>query len=195
MACCNGIWKFQRNPLSNFYLQPMHPILQTHRLSLRRFTNSDEDAAFILSMNSQPEVLKYLHEPLLKDLDHAKEVLQSIILPQYENNLGRWAVHTKDNNEFIGWCGLKYRSETEDIDLGYRFLPSAWGKGYATEAAKACLDFGFKTLNLEKINACAHINNIASLTVLEKIDMLYTGDDIIDDCPVKSFEALRLNYV
>lgn len=173
----------------------MHPILQTPRLSLRRFTNNDEDAAMILSMNSLPAVLQYLHEPLLKDLDHAKEILQQHILPQYENNFGRWAVHIKESNEFIGWCGLKYRPEIKDIDLGYRFIPSAWGKGYATEAAKACLDFGFKTLNLEKINACAHIDNIASLAVLEKIGMLYTGDDIIDNCPVKCFEALRLNYV
>lgn len=177
------------------YLCVMYLILQTPRLLLRRFTNSDEDAASILSMNSLPEVLQYLHEPLLRDIDHAKEILNGHILPQYQNNLGRWAVHLKETNEFIGWCGLKHRPERNEIDLGYRFLPSAWGKGYATEAAKACLDFGFETLQLEKINACAHIENIASLAILEKIGMQYTGDDIVDDCPVKCFEALRLNYV
>lgn len=169
----------------------MDIILQTPRLLLRRFTNSDADAALTLSMNSLPEVLQYLHEPLLKDLDHAKEILQDVILPQYENNLGRWAVHIKETNEFIGWCGLKYRPERNETDLGYRFIPSFWGKGYATESAKACLDFGLETLKLEKISACAHIHNIASLAVLKKIGMHYTGDDIIDDCPVKCFEATR----
>lgn len=172
----------------------MNIILQTQRLILRCFTSSDADAALILSMNSLPEVLQYLHEPLLKDLDHAREILQTIILPQYENKLGRWAVHTKDNKEFIGWCGLKYRTEREDIDLGYRFIPSFWGKGYATEAATACLEFGFRTLQLEKITACAHIHNTASLAVLEKTGMQYRGEDIIDDCPVKCYEATRQNY-
>lgn len=191
MVCCNGNLKFQTNPLGNFYLHSMHLILQTPRLLLRRFTNSDEDAALVLSMNSLPEVLQYLHEPLLKDLDHAREILQQHILPQYENNLGRWAVHLKDSNEFIGWCGLKYRPEREEIDLGYRFLPSAWGKGYATEAAKACLDHAFTVLDLKKVNACAHIENIASLKVLENIGMRYTGDAIIDDCPVKCFAAFK----
>ena len=165
----------------------MQFILQTSRLILRRFNNDEADASLLLSLNSQPEVLKYLHEPLLQDLDHARDILQRIILPQYENNLGRWAVHIKESKEFIGWCGLKFRPERKETDLGYRFLPSAWGQGYATEAAKACLEYGLTTLQLERINACAHIENMASLAVLQKIGMQYTGDGIIDDCPVKCF--------
>jgi RimJ/RimL family protein N-acetyltransferase len=165
----------------------MQPILHTPRLSLRQFTGNDEDAALILHLNSQPGVLKYLHEPPLKDLAHARQVLKEIILPQYENKLGRWAVHLKSNNEFIGWCGLKFRPERNETDLGYRLLPAAWGRGYATEAASACLEYAFNVLHLEKINACAHVENIASLAVLENIGMKYSGEDIIDDCPVKCF--------
>lgn len=165
----------------------MHIILQTPRLLLRRFTNSDDDAALILHLNSQPDVLKYLHERTLTDVADAKNIIETVILPQYENNLGRWAVHLIETNEFIGWCGLKYRPERKETDLGYRFLPSAWGKGYATEAAKACLDYGFEKLFLSKINACAHEENLASLAVLEKIGMQYTNDELIDECPVKCF--------
>lgn len=172
----------------------MQPILHTSRLSLRQFTGNDEDAALILHLNNQPGVLKYLHEPPLKDIAHAGQILKEIILPQYENNLGRWAVFLKDNNAFIGWCGLKYRPERRETDLGYRFLPSAWGKGYATEAAKACLQYGFEKLGLEKINACAHVDNTASLNILQKLGMQYTRHETIDDCPVKCFVAIRDNY-
>ena len=66
----------------------MHIILQTSRLILRRFTDSDADAAFILELNSNAEVLKYLHEPLLQDEGHARTILQTIILPHYQKKPG-----------------------------------------------------------------------------------------------------------
>ncbi len=163
----------------------MHLILQTPRLYLRRFTLAD--APLVYQLNSKPEVLQYLHEPIVKDEAHATEVLANIILPQYEKKLGRWAVHLKDGDEFIGWCGLKFRPERNEIDLGYRFLPVHWGKGYATEAAKYTIEFGLNNLQLKTINACAHIENTASLHVLQKIGMVYIKDDVVDDCPVKTF--------
>ena len=78
-------------------------------------------------------------------------------------------------------------AELELIDLGYRLLPKAWGKGYASEAAGHTLTFGFRQLNLPVISACAHIENIASIHILEKIGMEYTGEGIVDECPVKNF--------
>ena len=165
----------------------MKVIFETNRLVLRQFTETD--AALLLSLNSDPEVLKYLHEPLLENKEHALEIIQTIILPQYEKNLGRWAVHTKENNEFIGWCGLKFRPELNKTDLGYRFKKSFWGKGYATEAASHTLDHGFKKLDLEKITAVAHIENLASINVLQKIGMKFIGESIVDDCPVRMYVA------
>lgn len=149
----------------------MHIILETPRLILRRFTDSDTDAALLFLLNSDPEVVKYLHEPVLQNEAHAKDILSNIILPQYEKNLGRWATHTKDNNEFIGWCGLKYLPQREETDIGYRFIKTAWGKGYATEAATGTLAYGFKQLHLKSIIGRAHIENTVSQKVLEKIGM------------------------
>jgi len=165
----------------------MQIIFETERLVLRRFTEAD--TGLLLYLNSDPEVLKYLHEPLLKDEAHALEILRTIIFPQYEKDLGRWAVHTKEKNEFIGWCGLKFRPEINETDLGYRFIKSTWGKGYATEAASATLDHGFKKLKLPLITGRAHIDNIASIKVLEKIGMQYIGEGIVDDCPVRTYTA------
>lgn len=113
----------------------MHIVFQTPRLILRQFT--EEDAPLILKLNSDSEVVKYVHEPILESEEQAKNIIVSIILPQYENNLGRWAIHKKVTNEFIGWCGLKYLADKNEIDLGYRILQNEWGKGFATEAAIA----------------------------------------------------------
>ena len=163
----------------------MHIILETPRLILRQFT--EEDAPLVLQLNSDPEVVKYVHEPILETEEQAREILISRILPQYKKDLGRWAIHIKDNKGFIGWCGLKYRPELDEIDLGYRLSQKAWGRGFATEAAQHTLDHGFKTLKLEVITGRTHIENMASIKVLEKIGMNFIGEGIVDDCPVRTY--------
>ena len=163
----------------------MQIVFETPRLILGQFIEAD--APLILQLNSDPEIVKYVHEPVLTTLEQAKKIIVDIILPQYKNNLGRWATYTKSNNEFIGWCGLKYRPELDEIDLGYRLKKSAWGKGYATEAAKHTLDHSFNKLDLKLITGRAHIENIASIKVLEKIGMHFISEGIVDDCPVKTY--------
>jgi RimJ/RimL family protein N-acetyltransferase len=156
---------------------------------LRQFTEAD--ASLIHLLNSDPEVIKYVPEPLLKSKEEAKEIIRQIILPQYKNNLGRWAILTKSNTEFIGWCGLKYLEDDDEIDLGYRFFKTAWGKGYATESAKYVLDHGFNRLHLKEIMGKAHIENIASINVLQKIGMQFIKDIVEHDSLVKVFHAVN----
>ena len=57
----------------------------------------------------------------------------------------------KSTNKFLGWCGLKYDKNLDETDIGFRFLEEHWNKGFATESAKACIDFGFENLNLKSI--------------------------------------------
>ncbi len=152
------------------------------------------DAPLILRLNSDPEVLKYLHEPALRDETHATEILEKVILPQYIRfNLGRWAVELKADNTFIGWCGLKNRPEIDEVDLGYRLMQPFWGYGYATEAARHCLHYGFTTARLPVITGRTHTDNTASLAILQKIGMQYIKDEMEDDCPVKIFRAFNPN--
>ena len=169
----------------------MHIVFETPRLILSRFT--EEDTSLILLLNSDPEVVKYVHEPTLETEEQARNIIISIILPQYNNNLGRWAMRTKANDEFIGWCGIKYRPEMDEMDLGYRLKQAAWGKGFATEAAQHTLAYGFSTLNLQLITARAHIENTASQRVLEKIGMNFIAEGIVDNCPVKTYTLANLN--
>lgn len=165
----------------------MDIVLQTERLMLRRFTMSD--AALLLELNSDPEVVKYVNEAPLKNEADAKAIIKDIILPQYANNLGRWAVHLKTNAEFIGWCGLKYVEANDEIDLGYRLMKTYWSKGYATESAAATLKYAHTKLNLPIVFGKAHIENIASHKVLEKIGMQFEKEDIEDNCPIKIYRS------
>lgn len=154
----------------------MKKILETERLYLREFTL--DDAQLLIDLNSNPEVTKYTGDALLLDLDVSKRILTEIILPQYSNKIGRWAVHLKSNDEFIGWCGLKYLVETDEVDLGYRFFKEHWGKGYATESARVVLDYGVNTMKLKNIKAQAAKENSASLNVIKKLGFTYLKDDV-----------------
>ena len=167
----------------------MHIIFETPRLTLRRFT--EEGAALLFYLNRDPEVIKYVHELPLETEEQALNIIKSIILPQYENDLGRWAIHIKENMEFIGWCGLKFLPKNDEIDLGYRLIKKEWGKGFATEAAQHTLEYGFNKLNLELITGKAHIENTASLNVLEKLGMQFIRKEVEDNCPIKIYTKGR----
>jgi RimJ/RimL family protein N-acetyltransferase len=169
-------------------------IIETERLLLRNFT--EEDAELIYRLNLDPEVTRYTGDPV-RDKEHASEILEKTILPQYAlYGHGRWAVHTKPGHDpiaigFIGWCGLKYRPEVNEIDLGYRFMKDTWGRGYATEAAYASLRFGFEKLGFKRIVGRALPGNIASIRVLEKCGMIYIGEEVIEGLLHKTYEAIN----
>ncbi|MES2005141.1 MAG: GNAT family N-acetyltransferase [Bacteroidota bacterium] len=165
----------------------MKIILASARLFFREFTT--DDAPLLLLLNSDPEVVKYVHELPLTDEATALGTLTKNILPQYaQNGFGRWAVHLKENNAFIGWCGLKFRPERDEIDLGYRFIRKYWGQGYASEAAKACIAFGFAQYHIPLLTAMAHIENTASLKVIEKCGFQFRQFEEVDSCPVKVYQ-------
>lgn len=167
----------------------MNVIIETERLLLRTFT--DHDARLIYELNKDPDVTRFTHD-MVNDLAHAEEILAKKIFPQYAlYNFGRWAVHLKSTLEFLGWCGLKYRSELNEIDLGYRFKKEFWGKGFATEAAYASIKYGFEKINLQRITGRAELHNTASWKVLEKCGMTYIGEQEVDGYPVKTYEIFN----
>jgi len=149
------------------------PLIETPRLILREFTV--DDAYKIWELNSDPEVIKYTGDPPFESVEYAKDFLNNY--KDYENNgFGRWAVIKKNSNTFLGWCGLKL-NEQNLIDLGFRFFRREWNKGYATEAAKACLEYGFMELNINEIIGRVAMKNTGSIKVLEKLAMEYWKND------------------
>ncbi|WP_321297437.1 GNAT family N-acetyltransferase [Marinifilum fragile] len=115
----------------------MKVVLETERLRLREFTPKDAQSMF--DLNADPEVIKYTGDLPFESVEQAKAFLQNYN-DYKKNGFGRWAMITKVENEFIGWCGLKLNEE-ELIDLGFRVFRNHWNKGYASETAKACVQF------------------------------------------------------
>lgn len=153
------------------------PII-TERLILRKITHEDLDNMFLLDSN--PDVMKYVGmKPLTKKEESVKVITH--IISQYENNgTGRLAVIEKETNKFIGWSGIKFLTEEVNgfknvYELGYRFLPDFWGKGYAKESAIASIDLGFNQLNAEKIYAYADVENKSSNHILTKLGFKNKG--------------------
>jgi ribosomal-protein-alanine N-acetyltransferase len=165
-------------------------ILETERLRLREFTLSD--AQFVFDLNDDPEVIRYVSDPACKDLDAARDVLETIILPQYTKYaLGRWAVELKESGEAIGWCGIKFLADSGEYDLGYRYFRKHWRKGYGFEAAAASLEFGHSIKGLKKIVACAAVDNLGSIRVLEKIGMKFQAPGFDHDEPISIYASER----
>ncbi|MBG0506940.1 GNAT family N-acetyltransferase [Elizabethkingia anophelis] len=151
----------------------MKPILETERLLLREL--NPDDAGDFFNLNENPNVIKYTGDKAFQNIDEAREFLENY--QDYRlNGYGRWAVMSKVNNEFLGWCGLKYNSSTDETDVGFRFFEHYWNKGFATESVGACIDYGFKSLNLNAVVGRAMQDNTASVKVLEKLGMNYVRD-------------------
>jgi len=147
----------------------MSYLFESERLRFRELTLDDSENLYLL--NKDPEVIKYTGDPPFETVEDAQLFISNY--KEYTlNGYGRWVVEVKTDGRFIGWSGLKL-NEISKIDLGYRYLKSEWGKGYATEAAQACLQYGFMTLDMTEIIARADKENLASLKVIEKIGMQY----------------------
>jgi len=151
----------------------MKLIIETERLILREFLESD--AKWMYGLNADPDVVRYTGDPAFESIDEARFFLENYS-DYTRNGYGRWAVILKDTNEFIGWCGLKLNEE-DFVDIGFRFFKKHWAKGYASEAAKATLEYGFQTLNFDEIIGRAVADNLASLRVLEKLNMKFLKQD------------------
>ena len=146
--------------------------IETERLILREYTQHDAPAFFAL--NSDPQVMRYVPDEPMVSVEQAREILRSHPITDYkERGFGRFACILKATGEHIGFSGLKYLKEINDVDLGFRFVPSQWGKGLATEAALASIRYGFDELKLDRIVGLAETENRGSIRVLEKTGMQF----------------------
>ena len=147
-------------------------ITETERLYLRQLTV--DDAEDIYRLNLDPDVIRFTGDRAFRSTEEAKHFLERY--DHYQKyGFGRWAVIEKNDDELIGWCGLKYSPVLAEHDIGFRFFKSCWNQGYATEAALASINHGFEKLNLQSIVGRAMKENTASVSVLEKIGLSFVG--------------------
>lgn len=144
--------------------------LETERMALRRFTEADVDN--LVALDGDPAVMRFLNggKPT------PREVIQSETLPRFLSSYERydgygvWAAVEKASGDFLGWFSLRPPdgAVTGEVELGYRLRRSAWGKGYATEGARALIRKGFTELGARRVVAQTMTVNLASRRVMEK---------------------------
>lgn len=146
--------------------------LETPRLILRPFALDDLEAYY--QLGASPVLMRYVGGKTLGSRDEARQLMLAATLRDYEvHGYGRLAVIEKATGALIGFCGLKNDPVLGETDIGYRFLEPSWGKGYATESAKAALQHGRAVLRLPRIVGVVHPENVASVGVLKKLGLVY----------------------
>lgn len=142
--------------------------LETERLLIRSFEEADIPA--YAEIVADPRVTRYLGDGRAHSHEEAAAYVRDCIALETEIGMSRYAVVLE--GELIGFCGFK--PEGEHIDFGWRYAHRHWGKGYATEAARAVLRYGLEELDLRGIVAVAYEANVASVRVIEKLGFRFT---------------------
>lgn len=150
--------------------------LETPRLILRQWEQKDHEP--YISLNADPEVMEFF--PSVKTPAETLAQIKKISAYIDQHGYGFFAVERKDNHQFIGFAGICEPGFeayfTPCIEIGWRLSKENWGQGFATEAALACLDFGFNKLNLNEIYSFTSIHNKPSEKVMQRIGMSKTGE-------------------
>jgi ribosomal-protein-alanine N-acetyltransferase len=153
--------------------------IETARLLLRPFQESDAEYAH--AWFSDPEVMRFFGYGPFVSVGETVEKIRQYRAHHEKHGFGKWVVLERVTGGAIGDAGLTRRNETGEIQLGYKFASLYWGRGFATEAAQACIKFGFAQLALPRITAFVHPDNVASIRVLKKAGFSYFGRDRIKD--------------
>lgn len=150
----------------------MEIAIETARLLIRELQPTDVEGMF--DLDSNPEVHQYLGKHPVQSREETLGVIDFIRQQYIDNGIGRWVMIDKETNDFIGWTGFKYVTDLTNnhinyYDLGYRLRQKYWGKGIATEAAIACLEYGFNQLGFQEVFAMADCENDGSNKILAKL--------------------------
>lgn len=180
--------------------------LQTARLTLRPYAAEDLDLS--QELLSDPVVMKYIGD--IKDRAHIMREHAKLICRGAGGCIGIWCVILTDTAEKIGEVGLtplpvdapetdwdsvvNHRFPDAPIEAGYTFLPASWGNGYATEACRRIIQFGFEMTNLEKIVAVTDLENTASMHVLQKCGLQNDGRRRAYQEDVTAFSISRADW-
>jgi len=150
--------------------------IETPRLILRQWQLSDHEP--YIALNQDADVMEFFPATSTRDETLAQIGRFTDHIEQY--GYGFFAVERKDNHEFIGFTGLSHpRFEsyfTPCVEIGWRLSKANWNHGFATEAAKACLEYGFDTLGLDEIYSFTSVHNVRSEQVMIKIGMVKQGE-------------------
>ena len=165
--------------------------MRTDRLLLRPWRA--EDAEPFAELNADPRVVEFLPGPMTRN--ESDEFMARISDHFTQRGFGFWAVGVIDGPPFIGLTGLadvRFDAPfTPAVEIGWRFAHDQWGRGYATEAARAALAYGFDVLSLEEIVSFTYAGNLRSRAVMERIGMTHDPADDFEHPALAADHRLR----
>jgi ribosomal-protein-alanine N-acetyltransferase len=150
-------------------------LLKTERLLLRLIEFGD--AAALMNIFGDAEVMRFGDG--VQPREWVEGWIQTCLESYAVHGFGPYAVAEQSSGEVIGYCGLYYFPDVSgkpEVEIGYRLRRSAWGQGYAVEAARAVRDFAFEQLDIQRLIAIIDPANVASIRVAEKIGMHYESE-------------------
>ena len=171
-------------------------ILKSQRLLLREATV--EDSEFILQLMNEPAWREFIASHSITNTEKAAEYIKNRLIAMYSQlGFGLWVVETKKGGEPVGLCGLIKRPWLTSVDLGFAFLESHWGNGFAYEAATACLKYACRHIKTKQVAAITVPHNARSIKVLEKIGFYYlsncTNPDTAELLSLYEYECKPVN--
>jgi RimJ/RimL family protein N-acetyltransferase len=157
-----------------------HTEIRSARLRMRSWRPSDREP--FAALNSDPRVMRYF--PALASRDESDALADRIAAHLAKNGWGLWAVEISGVTPFAGYIGLatpRFEAHfTPCVEIGWRLAAAYWGKGYATEGARAVLTFGFEQLALDEIVSFTTESNLPSRRVMERVGMTHNPADDFD---------------
>ena len=154
--------------------------LRTTRLWMRRWRAEDREP--FARLNADPQVMEYF--PALLSREESDERVERIEAHFQQHGFGLWAVELTEMESFVGFIGLSILRPdmpcAPGVEIGWRLAAEHWGQGYATEGARAVLEFGFGPLQLEQIVSFTVLANLRSRRVMEKIGMKHSPNEDFD---------------
>ncbi|MBD8499557.1 GNAT family N-acetyltransferase [Paenibacillus arenosi] len=148
--------------------------LHMERLYMRKMNVSDSPSLF--KIWSDPDVTEFMNVSSFTEERQAKDLIKLLDELSQDNKAIRYSIIEKGSNEIIGSCGFNYLDfEHAKAEIGYDIAKTSWGRGYATEAIQSLLNYGFSTLELNRIEAKVEPENVNSAKVLQKLNFTFEG--------------------
>jgi len=167
--------------------------LRTERLSLTDLVTADFVSTFAMDTNEQ--VMKYIGGAETRSFDDYSAFIAQRLSLWIAERFHMWAMRLHGSEHFLGWVMIKPIRDTQHVEVGYRMLPSSWGKGYATEATRAVLAYGFNVAGFAELTAVTHPDNAASQHVLTKAGLARDGTlNYYDGGEIPFFRLTKQDY-
>jgi ribosomal-protein-alanine N-acetyltransferase len=168
------------------------PSIQTSHLLLRPWAADDTPA--LLQILLEADIFKYFPHSPPATLKSTEGYIAHQLAHWQERGFGHWAVVTQDDNQVVGWNGLEYVPELDEVEVAYLLSQRVRGRGYASEAAHAAIEFGFGTCTLSAIIGLVHPQNIPSVRIIEKSGLVFSDKLTLWGLDMSRYRITRSDY-